>query len=545
MNIFNPINWFKKPHTPESSSVMNQPTADFSGLQVSDFASQSFNGEKNLGALGDPINYALNYEVLRIRSWQSYLESEISQTVIKKFLKWIIGGGLKIQSNPNKQVLKSEGITIDTEAFNEIMETRFSVWANSPFSSYSSQKNLHRLAKTAKMNAIIGGDVLVILRVIKGIIKVQLIDGCHLMSEGFGTDYHPKKLDSGNVVKHGIEMDSTGNHIAYHIRKADYTFERIPAYVNGMKMAYLVYGSEYKIDNSRGLPLLAVMLETLKKLERYKEATVGSAEERQKLVYYIKHGVNSTGENPLISQMAMAVNPGGPSKQLPETQDGEKLASKVAATTEKMTFNMPQDSELKVLESKNELYFEPFYKVNSKLLCSSINIPPDVAFSDYNSNFSASRAALKDWEHTLLVERSEFAFEFYKPIYDLHVYLSVMTNKINAPGYMDAIQTENIFVLESYHAFRAVGPSIPHIDPLKEVKAIREKLGEAGKHLPLTTLENAVEELDGGDSDSNLRQFSEELKMADELEIEMEKPDTSLIPPVKPPKENETEEPED
>lgn len=542
MNYFNPINWFKKT---EKSPVQKYATADHSGLQVREFAAQSFNGEKNLGALGDPINYALNYDVLRVRSWQSYLESEISQTVIKKFLKWIIGGGLKIQSNPNKQVLKSEGIEINTEAFNEVMETRFAVWANSPFSSYSSQKNLHRLAKTAKMNAIIGGDVLVVLRVIKGIIKVQLIDGCHLMTDGFGTDYFPKPVENGNVVKHGIEMDNTGKHVAYYIRKADYTFERIEAYVNGVKMVYLVYGSEYKIDNSRGLPLLAVMLETLKKLERYKEATVGSAEERQKLVYYIKHGANSTGENPLISQMAMAVNPNGPSKQLPETQDGEKLASKVAATTEKMTFNMPQDSELRVLESKNELYFEPFYKVNSKLLCSSINIPPDVAFSDYNSNFSASRAALKDWEHTLLVERDEFAFEFYKPIYDLHVYLSVMTNKINAPGYLEALQSENIFVLESYHAFRAIGPSIPHIDPLKEVKAIREKLGEAGKHLPLTTLENAVEELGNGDSDSNMRQFSEELKMADELEIELEKPETTLIPPVKKENTDKTEDPED
>jgi hypothetical protein len=62
-----------------------------------------------------------------------------------------------------------------------------------------------------------------------------------------------------------------------------------------------------------------------------------------------------------------------------------------------MTYNMPRDSELKEVQSKNELYFKDFYTVNVDLVCSSINMPPEVAMSKYNSNYSASRAALKDW----------------------------------------------------------------------------------------------------------------------------------------------------
>ncbi len=85
-------------------------------------------------------------------------------------------------------------------------------------------------------------------------------------------------------------------------------------------------------------------------------------------------------------------------------------------------------------------------------------------------------------------------------------------------------------VTESYEKMRMTGPHFPHIDPLKEVKAEREKLGALGKNIPLTTAELATEALGGGDSDSNIEQFSDEVKTAESFGL-VEKPKPAPQPP--------------
>jgi len=482
----------------------------------------SFNGEKNLGEIGPLRNYSLDYDALRIRSFQSYLESEISKTVLDKFTLWNVSKGLKLQSNPDKIALESEGITINPELFNAVTEARFAVWAKSKYSTFSGNDNLHEIAKEAFKNSKIGGDVLVILRLVNNTVNVQLIDGAHVQSPNYGTDFSPAKTAEGNFIKHGIEMSPSGKHVAYWIRTETLKYERIEAVnsATGLKQAFLVYGSKFRINNHRGMPLIAVCLETVKKLERYKEATVGSAEERQKIAYQIVHDQHSTGESPLVSAMARANDMDGDSEHLPKDINAKELANTVAATTNKQTFNMPIGSELKALESKNELFFKEFYSTNADIICSAVGIPPNVAFSIYNDSFSASRAATKDWEHTITVNRDNFSMQFYQEIYNFWLHFEILKNKIQAPGYLVSYYANNWMAVEAYRNARFTGPMFPHIDPLKEVNAERAKLGELAVNIPLTTVESATEALNSGDSNSNMDQFAEEYKKSKILDIQ-------------------------
>lgn len=513
-------------------------SSDFNSRASSSFV-VSYNGEKNEGEIG-PIKYLfLDHEGLRARSWQAYLESEIAQTVLNKYALWVIGGGLKLQSNPVKAVLKSEKIEPTNEEFNEVVESRFSVFANSKSSDYSGMRTLHMQAKRAFLNAIIGGDVLVVLRYINNSIKVQLVDGTHVVSPLITSEFNTQAAANGNKICNGIEMNSTGEHIAYYVQTGFLKYERIEAKgkKSGLTMAFMVYGLEYRLDNNRGIPLISTVLETMKKLERYKEATVGSAEERQKIAFSIEHDVNSTGENPFLKNISQSFNV----DQSKDVQDinGTVLANNVAATTNKQAINMPAGAKLNMLESKNELYFKDFYSVNIDLVCSCISIPPEVAMSKYDSNFSASRAALKDWEHTINVKRGEFSFQFYQNIYNFFLHIQVLQNKVQAPGYLLAFAKGNDMLIEAYRNSRFIGSSVPHIDPLKEAKAEREKLGPLGAHLPLTTLEAAVEALNSGDSDTNMEQFSEELDYAKGLGVE---PPAPVVPGVvAPPKKKVSE----
>jgi len=528
------INWFLTPSSTPAPEENKTPSARGYGELVFSYA---FSGEKNLGELGPIKNYTLDYTSLRMRSWQSYLESDISQTVLKKFTLWIIGGGLKLQCEPAIDLLNSEQININTEDFNNVVESRWGVWGKSRMASFSGMANLHKLAKTAHKTATIGGDALVVLRVVDGILKVQLIDGAHVQSPFFGSEYYPENLANGHQLINGIEVNETGEHVAYYVRKKfpAMDYERIPAKINGLIMAYMVYGLEYRIDNNRGMPLIACVLETMKKMERYKEATIGSAEERQKIVYTIEHGTQSTGESPLIKRMAMAHDADAKSEDLPEDINGRKLASEVAASTNKQVFNMPIDSKLSALESKGELYFKDFYSIHIDIVCATIGIPPNVAMSSYNDSFSASRAATKDWEHTIKVNREDFSEQFYQPIYNAFLTIEVLKKKVRAPGYLKAFLINDIWVIGAYTSARFTGPMFPHIDPLKEANAERVKLGKAADHIPLTTVEQSTEILGGGDSDSNIRQFAEELAETKKLGISLpENPIVKKITPEKP-----------
>lgn len=462
----------------------------------------SFDGEKNIGELGPLINYKLEYNALRSRSWESYLTSEITQTVINKFITWVIGSGLKLQSEPVTSILQSKGITLSAD-YTKKIEDLFSLYCSSVESDYHQKVSLHKIAKEGYKNAIIGGDVLVIQRVENGNLNTQLVDGCHIQSP-------PDKRFSDNV-KNGIETDSKGRIVAFYVKNKKGEYDRILAKGtrSKMEMAFLITGFEYRIDDNRGIPLICAVLETLKKIDRYKEATVGSAEERAKIAYTIEHGVQSTGENPMINDMAKAFNVDS-NQDIPIDINGQQLADKVAATTNKQVFNMPIDSTLKSLESKQELNFPDFYGVNANSICSTVGIPPEVAFSKYDSNFSASRAALKDWEHTLNVNRKDFSFQFYAKIFSNWLDLAVLKNEIQIPGYINAMVSNDKLALQAFKRARFVGANVPHIDPLKEVKAEREKLGELGKNMPLTTAEMATEALNGGDYNTNATQFSKE-----------------------------------
>lgn len=477
--------------------------ADFAGGSYRHLYSQSFDGEKNLGEIGPIKDYVIDYEALRLRSWQSYLESEITQTVMNKFTLWMISKGLKLQAEPSEEALASEGVALDIEAFNRRVESRFALWARSRFSDYCRNSNLNNIAKEAFKNAKIGGDVLVVLRYEGDNLNVQLIDGAHVCSPYF----------MQQNIKNGIEVNDRGEHVAYHVRMKDLTWRRIPAVskTTGLRMAFMVYGNRYRLDNNRGLPLIATSLETLKKLERYKEATVGSAEERQKIVMQIVHQQFSTGEDPFVKNLAHAFD-ADQNDNLPKDINGDDLANRVAATTNKSVYNMPVGAEMRALESKNELYFKEFYSTNSDIICAAVGIPPNVAFSIYNDSFSASRAATKDWEHTIMVDRDDFSNQFYQPIYEMWLHTEILKRKIEAPGYLSAAASGNTMVLEAYRSARFTGAMFPHIDPEKEVRAERLKLGGLAANIPLTTVERATEVLNAGDSNSNMAQFTEELR---------------------------------
>jgi len=474
---------------------------------------KNWDGEKTLGELGVVVRNIPDYKKLRLRSYQAYETMDVFKTIASKYFYWKIGSGLKLQAEPNVTVLKSEGLDVSDAEFAEFQKTaeaRFLIWASSNQSDYLKQKNLHELASDFDRGAFLGGDNLLIVRFDNNGPTIQFISGEFVCSPGIETEHYTKAEAAGNCIEHGIEIDKYGKHIAYFVRikvKNDVDkFERIPAYGkdSGKKLAWLVSSKKSSPDHLRAVPAMSQSLEKINKLDRYHEAAVSKAEQAANIVHTLKHKEFSTGEGILETAVAKKRGDGVIGVDLEKNKvlaDG--LANKIAQQTSGTAYNLPIGTELESFESSIETDFGVFHKTIFEGISAGANVPPEVAMQSFNSNYSASRAAINSFGYFITVDRQTFAEQFYIPIYKLWIEYQILSKKITAKGYIQNI--DNPMVTEAYTQCRFLGKDMPHIDPLKEAKAIELMLA-----LKLISHEQAAENLGQGSWDENFKKLLKE-----------------------------------
>lgn len=499
----------------------------------------AFTGEQDQGSMSPTRSYIPDYLRLRMKSWQLYYESDIVQIVVNNDLTWVIGNGLNLRAEPKKDILEALGIELDRDEYTRKFEALFSILQKSKNTVHNKACTFDQLVKKARLTKLIGGDVLYVFRYENGGPTMQVIDGCNVQTPlGNETKLIEMGMKPGNRIVHGVELDNKNQQIAYWVktRKGSDTAKTItesdivlnPTYTRiqarsestGLIMAVLGYGSNYRIDEVRGMPVLSATMETANRMDKYGKTTLASAESRENIPYTIEHGKNSDGENPMERQVAEAEGFG-----LPYTDESQKdleaeyrttdqIAQRFAMQTGNTVYNMPIDSHLKSLESKSELYFKDFILTYFGFFCAYMKQPPEVALRSFNSNFSASRMAGKMWEFDIKIMRNDEAQDSYIPFKNLA--LEVYHRKGVLPNTSEYLQAKRAGWLfeEAFNNCRFVGMQVPHVDPLKEIKAKREELGKAYDNRPLTSPSAVCEDLDLGDFESNMAQFNKDYELA-------------------------------
>lgn len=506
----------------ESTPIQPKSNYDFgSGLyygQPYSIINKVWDGEKTLGELGTPIRNIPDYQILRIRAYDAYAKADVVKIICSKFFYWVVGSGLKLQVEPNRTVLESEGVSTDYTKFQKLAEARFQVYSNSKESDYLKQKSLHELALDFFQGKFLGGDVLCIMRFDDNGPNVQFVSGEHVQSPGIDTTFLIKAKNRGNRIEHGIELDKKGTHIAYYvctIGEDDFigTFERILAKgeYTGKTMAWMISGNKISPDHVRSVPAISQALEKISKLDRYTEAAVGKAEQAAKIANFIEHNKDSTGESVYDSVLAAKRRePVNTSTDVMVLGDG--LATRITETTSNQTFNMPIGSTIKSFSTDIESDFNQFHNAVFNIISAGLDVPPEVAMQMYNSNYSASRAAINGWGYVVDIHREKFSNDFYIPFYKAWLEFEILRNKIEAPDFISSVVSGNFMVTESYSQCRFIGKNMPHIDPLKEIKAVREALGINGAD-PLISREQADEMLGYGNWYDNFMKNQEESKI--------------------------------
>lgn len=442
--------------------------SSFTSLQY-----ETFDGEKQAGELGTPIDLFPDYYGARQRAWELQLTNDVAKLTINKWVSWVVGKGLRFNAAlPKEEYLQN----VDREQLTKDIEFRFRNYLQSKFSDFSAMENVHSKAKIASYNSLVSGDILVVLRVKNGNVTNQLIDGANLATP---IDYD---FENSNEILDGVEYDSEGKHVAFWVYTSALKFERVAAIdpITGLKMAFLVYGSKFRLNETRGLQLMIENYEKLKNLERFVDATVKNAQLSNELVYINEHDATSTGVD-VFKDAAMRAATQTVSNNFVKRDDlptSKCFEKNLAKNTKGTVLNNTIGAQIKMLKPDAEKSMPDFLEANLKLVFASAGIPFEVAMSVYNSNYSASRAAIKDWEHNLKVKRSEFEDQFYKPIYELWLYNEVLTGRIKFEQLIDAYINKDYVYMNALNKSTFTGANVPSIDPLKEVNAIRKSLGD-------------------------------------------------------------------
>jgi lambda family phage portal protein len=409
---------------------------------ISSIMSGVFNGDKFPNSFGATKDYVwTDYWTLRKRSTQLFKENPYCKGLLKKLITNEIGTGLNLESTPIAQII---GLSEEeAQVWGDGIEILYSIWAKyENLCHWQELKDFGEQQREARATALISGDVLVIKHISKktGLPQYEYIDGSNIQT------LHDTKPREGNRLVHGVELDKRGRQVAYHVvieEQDDNSLtpktktKRIPAFGEKTKnrIAWLIYGTEKRLDEVRGEPFLASVLYMMKELDRYRDSEQRAATINSMLPLFIKKtkpigpGTQPMAAGAVRSKNTTVEQPDGSSKNynmtswlpgtvLDELAEGEEPES-FATARPNVNYGKFEETILNVLAWVNE-------------------VPPEIMVSKFQNNFSASRQANNEFEVYLKKQRYINAKNLNQKVYEDLVLSLALTGQIKASGLLDA-----------------------------------------------------------------------------------------------------------
>jgi capsid protein len=479
-------------------------------------------GSKFPGGYGATEELITDYWTLRKRSAQLFKQNLYARALIRRLITNEINTGLHLEATPEESLL---GMGKDALAdWSETVEIRFGIWArNSYLCDHTEARTFGALQQVARQEALIDGDILVVLRQDQRtrLPRVQLINGGKVQTPIGMLD----KAPNGNRLCHGVELDAQGRHAAYWIAQEGLTYKRLPAIgeKSGKRLAWLLYGGDKRMDDVRGEPLLSLVLQSLREIDRFRDSTQRKAVIQSLIAGFIEKTVDKPGSQPLTGAGAMrrgaapTVDASGaprdhnlsevlPGLWLDELQVGEKVhAFQTSGTLED---------------------FGTFEAAVLAAVAMSNGMPPEIFRLTFSSNYSASQAAINEFKTYLNMSRTTFGENFCDPTYQEWLYAEILARRISAPGFLEAWRDWRKYdVLGAWTAADWAGNIKPAVDLSKLVRGYKEMVDEG-----FITRARAARELTG----MKYSKVGEQLLLENELLARANKPLAELEASKKP-----------
>lgn len=387
-------------------------------------------GSKFHGGYGPTDILITDYWTLRARSVELFERNLYARGIIRRLITNEINTGLHLEATPEEAILgKPEDSLTD---WSETVENRFALWAKDPYlCDHGERLSFGALQQLARQEALVTGDVLVVMQQDQRtrLPRVRLINGAKVQT--------PLKVPrDGNKILHGVELDSHGRHAAYWVRQDDGTSKRLPAIgeKTGRRIAWLMYGTDRRMDDVRGKPLLALVLQSLKEIDRYRDAMQRKALILSMLALFIAKGEAKPASRGLTAaaprlETATTIDSNGTQRTL---RSAEHIPGLVIE-------ELQHGEEPKAFQHNGTTEtFGDFEEAILSGIAFGLEIPPEILRLSFSSNYSASQAAINEFKTYLNRTRTTFGENFCEPIYQEWLVAEVIADRVAAPGLLEA-----------------------------------------------------------------------------------------------------------
>lgn len=403
--------------------------------QFAGFENSIFDGGKFAGGFGNTQLQQVDYWTLRARSAQLFNENLYARGLIRRLVTNEINTGLTPECAPDEGVL---GVPEDSlNEWSESVENRFGLWGKSPkVCDWKHESTFGSIQRMARREALVCGDVLVVLRQNQRtkLPMVQLVSG-NSVHTPIG---NAPQLRSGHEIQHGVEFDGQGRQVAFWVQQKDGSYKRVPAYgeKSGRRLAWLVYGTDKRLDDVRGQPLLALVLQSLKEIDRYRDSTQRKAVINSIMAMFIKKTEDKPGTLPMTGGAVRRST----NQATDTTTKGTPRKFDITNHVPGMVVEELQHGEEPVMKGGEgtDVNFGTFEEAIIQAVAWANEIPPEILRLAFSNNYSASQAAINEFKIYLNRVWMEWGETFCSPIYVEWLISENLLNRVTAPGLLEA-----------------------------------------------------------------------------------------------------------
>ncbi len=455
----------------------------------------------NSSSPNEDINW--NNSTLRQRGRMLFQGAPLATSAINTNRTKVVGVGLSVKPTIPHQRL---GMTAEEAAtWGRNTEEEFSLWAEERNNCDSlGLNNFAELQQIAVTSWLTSGDVFALIqREIPSAdnpysLRLHLVEADRvstplLKGNVFGGITDGKNPENNQAIYDGVEVDDKGKVVAYHISdtypnatlvshsKREWTRVEVRGKETGLPNILHMMTAE-RPDQYRGVTYLAQAIEPILQMRRFTEATLMSALVQTYFTAWV-----TTATDPAEIPFNEVGGDGASGGHEDEYDMGPGTINHLLEG-EDIKFGNPN------VPTAN---FDSFIHSISKICGSALEIPQEVLLKEFNSSYSAARAALLEAWETFKMRRHWLVDDFCQPVYETWLAEAVALGRISAPGFFD-----DPMIRKAWCTTRWMGPVQGQLDPLKEAKAAALLVEHGFK-----THKQVALELGGGDWHDNMTEL--------------------------------------
>lgn len=420
----------------------------------------------------------------------------------------IVGPGLVPHPRIDRKLL---GLSEEqAKAWNEQAERIYWAWAGTKNCDLSRRLNFSGLTTLTLRSWLESGDVIAIRRFKPRpgdvlALKIQLVEAARVCNPSF--------LPNTDRLIDGVEIDDDGAPVAYHVADSyplsrygplgPTDWKRVSAYGadSGTCQVLHVFKQD-RPGQTRGVPIFAPVIETLKQLSRLSEAELMASVINAFFTVFIKTA--TLDDSDLLPDQGDAATHRLPTTYRPTPEIRMGNANIVS---------LNDGEEIQMADPKRpNPNFDAFFRSFLSQVGVAIDLPHELLIKHFTASYSASRGAMLEAWRGFLTRRSWLVDLFCQPTYEWMLGEAIARGMLSAPGFF-----EDPIVRAAWCEAQWTGPTQGQLDPNSEMQAL-----EKAVELRIRSRQEIATEQYGTDWNRTIEQLASERQIMAEAGLDSE-----------------------